>query len=152
MRGWLFISGLLIASTLCYCRGDARADTMRILQISGNFRSGATLSGSVTIDPDLGEVVAVDIVINGEPLADYKQYELVQIDQQGSQGFAYVVYTSPRDGGWPKFIFGERSAPDSLRTYLGGPLGPRTDLRFIDGSVDPLKAGFLTPTPATAPS
>jgi hypothetical protein len=148
MRVWLFIPYLLIACTLYIFPGEAGADTMRVFDISGNFTSGATLSGTITIDPVIGEVVAVDILVDGEPSADYKQFELVQIDEQGSQGFAYVVYTSPRDDGWPKFIFGERSAPDSLRTYLGGPLGPLTVLKLSNGASGLLKGGFLTPVPA----
>ena len=121
--------------------GYAKPGAVRTFAASGSFGSGAQLSGTVTVDA--GEVVAVHVKVSGATSMEFDR-----VERQSSAGYAYIVQMAPRDRAWPKLIMGERTSPISLKDYMGGPLGPRTDILDDGRRVDLLRSGKLTLLPA----
>ena len=56
-----------------------------------------------------------------------------------------MTLTGNDPDGCPVFIFGERDTTLSLKAYHGGYLGPKSNIRNCDGSVDHITYGSLTP-------
>ena len=134
------VTSLLLASGVCPEQPHAsETGAVRTFAASGVFHSGATLSGTVTIDSDLGKVIAVRILISGG-----QEMQFERLAAQSSAGYAYIVWMAPKDRQWPQFIMGERTSPSSLKDYKGGPLGPQSDVLSSDGSADVLQSGKLT--------
>ena len=137
---------LAVAASLLLARAVATAAaTIRTFAISGLFRDGAVMSGTVTIDETAGRVVGCHITVAGQRTLQFDRVEV-----QTVVGKAAVIQMSPAHHRWPKLIIGEQTFPGSVRGYQGGPLGPRTDILRRDHSVVRILSGHLLLMPQSS--
>ncbi len=113
------------------------AVAQNVLKFSGFVQNGPALSGTITVDASSGLIIAADIKVFGQQPAD-----LNQIASQRSLGFAYVFALTPSNPACPRLIIGERSAPQSLAAYQGGPIGPRSVFIGCDGAQKKVLGGM----------
>lgn len=133
-------AGLLAAQTVA-----AVAGPIRTFAISGLFRDGAVMSGTVTIDEGAGRVVGCHITVVGRRTVHFDRVEVRTV-----VGKAEVIQMAPAHLDWPKLIIGEQTFPGSVRGYAGGPLGPRTDILHADRSFLLILSGHLIPMPQSS--
>jgi hypothetical protein len=120
----------------------ASANSVRTFGISGLFRDGAVMSGTVTVDEDTGRVIGCHVTVAGHRVLRFDRVEV-----QTVVGKAAVIQMAPENRNWPKLIIGEATFPGSVRGYQGGPLGPRTDILQRNHLNVRILSGHLLPMP-----
>ena len=143
-----FLLVLLLCSFGLFGRATAAEDDL--FAISAQFTDGAEIAGTITVDTNSGMVVAAHVLLKDDPNIGSRALVFDRVVREYSDGIAFITELAPDTGSSPVFIFGERNNPGSMRGYAGGPLGPRTDIKFDSGFAESIDHGYLTPLKASA--
>jgi hypothetical protein len=136
-------TGLVLAAFLTFWapfsgRAESAGAAQNTFIVSATFQSGAQINGTVIVDQQTGSIISADIKTSGDGSIEFNR-----VLYQQSIGYAYVFCLAPANASYPITIIGERDSPQSLIGYTGGPMGPRTDIRFADGTADGIVSGTL---------
>jgi len=99
------------------------------LHFTGFVEDGPSLDGIITLDPATGTVTGAEIKTFGSA-----RIELNQVNNQHSNGVAYIMSFGPAGADCPRLIIGERATPASLQGYPGSAVGPLSVYAACDGT------------------